>query len=141
MSNGLVTVIVPVCNAESYLEQCLESIIKQSYSNIEILCINDGSVDGSSDILRRYAENDNRVLVINSENKGVSSARNIALDQARGDFVIFVDADDWIDTDTINCVMKEVVISDADVVIFSYISERKRSSSIKHIFKSTQIQL
>lgn len=94
-----VSVIVPVYNAEKYLASCLDSILHQSLKEIEVICINDGSEDGSLKILEQYALQDKRVHIIDQENQGVSVARNNGIKQAQGEYIGFVDSDDWIDTD------------------------------------------
>lgn len=96
MNDKLVSIIVPVYNAEKYIERCLKSIINNTYSNLEIICVNDGSKDNSLTILERYQEFDSRVIVITQENKGVSAARNAGLNAAKGEFISFIDADDWV---------------------------------------------
>ncbi|WP_054834619.1 glycosyltransferase [Methanobrevibacter arboriphilus] len=96
MDNVKISVIIPVYNAEKYLKQCLNSITKQTLRDIEIICINDGSTDNSLKILREYAEKDERFKIINQKNAGAGSARNVGLDNATGEYVSFIDADDWI---------------------------------------------
>lgn len=96
---GLVSVIVPVYNVEPYLEQCVESILAQTYENLEIILVDDGSTDKSGEICDRYAEKDSRIRVIHQENAGVSVARNTGLDICRGDYIGFVDSDDYIASD------------------------------------------
>lgn len=91
-----VSVVIPVYNAVDYLDDCLSSIAIQSFRNIEVICVDDGSTDNSPNILKRYAEEDHRFLTITQENRGVSAARNRALDKARGDLIIFVDSDDML---------------------------------------------
>lgn len=93
--NELISVIVPVYNAERFLDECISSIIGQSYADFELILVNDGSTDTSGDICRRYAAQDPRIVVIDKSNGGVSSARNAALDAARGKWVIFADSDDY----------------------------------------------
>lgn len=97
--NPLVSIIVPVYNAKKYLSRCIDSILGQSFTNFELLLINDGSQDNSGKICDGYAANDNRVRVFHKENGGVSAARNYGLDNATGKYVCFVDADDWVDKD------------------------------------------
>ena len=87
----LISVIVPVYNVERYLRKCLDSIINQTFSNIEIICVNDGSKDSSLSIIKEYAARDKRIVVVDKENGGLSSARNAGLDIARGDYISFVD--------------------------------------------------
>ena len=96
----LISVIVPVYKVEPYLRECLDSIVNQSYRNLEIILIDDGSPDRSGEICDEYAANDKRIVVIHQENKGVSEARNAALDIARGDYFQFVDSDDRIEKNT-----------------------------------------
>ena len=91
-----VSVIIPIYNGEKYFADCIQSILDQSFTNIEIIVINDGSTDGSLSLIKRYAQNDSRIVVINQKNKGVSAARNAGLSKARGDYIMFVDADDYI---------------------------------------------
>ena len=96
----MISIIVPVYNTAPYLPQCLDSLVNQTYRDIEIICVNDGSTDNSPDILKAYAERDSRILVIHQENLGLSGARNKGLESARGEWVMFVDSDDWIGTDS-----------------------------------------
>jgi glycosyltransferase involved in cell wall biosynthesis len=92
-----ISVIIPVYNVEKYLEKCLESVINQTLGEIEIICINDGSTDNSLQILEDFAQNDKRIKIINKENSGQGSARNIGMQQATGQYISFIDSDDWID--------------------------------------------
>ncbi len=94
--NHLLSVIIPVYNVESYLERCLDSIINQTYKNLEIILVNDGSTDKSESICNYYAKKDNRIIVINQENGGSSIARNTGLKNCNGEFIGFVDSDDWL---------------------------------------------
>ena len=96
VDNPLLSVVIPVYNAEKYLTRCLNSVLNQEYKNIEVLCINDGSTDSSLNILNMYAENDNRVIVIDQINSGAAISRNNAIKIAKGDFITFVDSDDEI---------------------------------------------
>ena len=93
----LISVIVPVYNVESYLEKCIESIQNQSYKSLEIILVNDGSTDSSGDICDKYAAHDKRIKVIHKKNGGLSSARNAGLEVANGDYIAFVDSDDYIE--------------------------------------------
>ena len=94
-----ISIIVPVYNVEKYLPKCLESLIHQTLKDIEIICINDGSTDNSLSILKDYAKNDSRIRIINKENGGISATRNSGINAAMGDFLSFIDSDDWIDLD------------------------------------------
>lgn len=92
----LVSVVVPVYNLEKYIENCLKSIVAQTYKNLEILCIDDGSTDGSADIIKSMAENDLRIKYVYQENAGVSAARNRGMNEATGEYLMFVDGDDYL---------------------------------------------
>ena len=108
MNNNLISVIVPVYNLENYIERCLKSIQNQTYSNIEIIVVDDGSIDDSWNVINRIAKEDNRVIPIHKENGGVSSARMLGLANANGEWIGFVDGDDEIEED-----MYEVLINNA----------------------------
>lgn len=92
-----ISIVVPVYNVAPYLDKCLQSIIEQTHSNLEIICVDDGSTDGSGEILDRYAEQDERFRVFHQENRGTGASRNLALSHATGTFIGFVDSDDWIE--------------------------------------------
>lgn len=95
----LISIIIPVYNVEHYLDKCLESVCGQTYTNLEIILVDDGSTDKSGEICDAYAAKDARIKVIHQENVGQSAARNVALEVAQGDFLGFVDSDDWIEPD------------------------------------------
>ena len=116
----LITIIVPVYNVEDYLPRCIESLILQKYSNIEILLINDGSLDNSLEICRKYAEKDIRIKVFDKVNGGVSSARNVGLENASGKYVMFVDSDDYVSKDYCQNLYNIISDSDLDVVCTSH---------------------
>jgi len=93
---NLVSIIVPVYNVENYLARCIDSILKQSYNNLQIILVDDGSIDKSAVICDKYADRDSRILVIHKTNGGVSEARNIGIDNAKGDYICFIDSDDFV---------------------------------------------
>ena len=109
MDRGKISVIVPVYNVEPYLARCVDSILAQSYQNLEVILVNDGSKDGSGRICDGYAAKDSRVTVIHKENGGLSSARNAGLDMASGEYVAFVDSDDWIEPQSYAWMMEAMV--------------------------------
>lgn len=114
-----VSVIVPVYNVENYLAECLESIINQSYENMEIICINDCSTDRSLEILKEYAQHDSRIVIMeNEENRGQAYSRNLGLMRATGDYILFVDSDDTISLNLLDCCIN--VCNDKDMVCFDY---------------------
>ena len=120
MLKGLVSVIVPVYNVEKYLRACLDSILAQSFSNYEIILIDDGSKDASGAICDEYVAKDSRIRVLHKENGGVSRARNAGLDMAQGEFVTFIDGDDTVDADYIGLMFREMVDNDYDIVRLSW---------------------
>ena len=101
MFQDKITVIIPVYNTEKYLERCLNGIVDQTYRNLEILLIDDGSTDSSGDICRSFAEKDDRITVLKKENGGQASARNLGLDRMTGKYVAFVDSEDYVSPDYI----------------------------------------
>lgn len=139
MNDALVSIIVPVYNVEKYLPKCLDSLICQTYKNIEIICVNDGSPDNSLAILEAYAKKDERIRIISQENKGASEARNNALNNANGEYIMFVDGDDWVDTDTIEIAFNTLKEHNADVVMWDYVREFENASLPKNIYKENKI--
>lgn len=109
------SIIIPVYNSEKYLDRCIQSILNQNYDNFEVLLIDDGSSDNSGNICDRYAEKDARIKVIHKENGGQSSARNIGLENAKGEFVGFVDSDDWIEPKTLEYLINLLNENSADI--------------------------
>lgn len=91
----LVSVIIPVYNVEAYLDRCLASVTKQTYANLEIILVNDGSTDNSSEICREWYQRDDRIILIEKKNAGLGPARNDAIDLAQGKYIAFIDSDDW----------------------------------------------
>ena len=117
-----ITVIVPVYNVEHYLDKCLDSLVNQTYKNLEIIVINDGSTDNSGIICQEYAQKDNRIVYIEKENGGQSEARNMGLDRMTGSYVTFVDSDDWIELDYVEILYKKITEYQADIAVGNYYS-------------------
>ena len=117
----LISVIIPVYNTAPYLPRCLDSVINNDYKNLEIICVNDGSTDSSSEILRGYEKNDSRIKVFDVKNGGVSRARNIGLDNALGEYIAFVDSDDWIHRQYFDILIDFAQEQNADIVSADYI--------------------
>lgn len=101
--NKRVSVCIPFYNLESYVNRCLDSVLGNTYQSLEVICVNDGSTDRTSKLLHKYAEEDSRVIVIEKENGGLVSARKAAMDVATGEFISFVDGDDWIHHQFLKC--------------------------------------
>ena len=110
-----ISLIVPVYNVEKYLARCLDSLLNQTYKDIEIICINDGSTDSSYDILKEYSEKDERIIILNQANQGISVARNNGLKIASGEYVGYVDSDDWLDLNFCEKLYNAAKKYDADV--------------------------
>ena len=111
----LISVIVPIYNVEKYLSKCIDSILSQTLTNIEVILVNDGSTDNCGNIIENYKAKDTRVVTIHKKNGGQSSARNMGLDIARGKYIGFVDSDDWIDKDMYENLYKSVQLFNADI--------------------------
>ncbi|MEG2204628.1 MAG: glycosyltransferase [Oscillospiraceae bacterium] len=120
MSQPLVSVIIPIYNAAPYLARCLESVRRQRYQNLEIILANDGSSDVSLPICEMYARADGRILVIDKENGGVSETRNFAIDVAKGEYIQFVDSDDWLDENATRLLVERAEETQSDLVIAHY---------------------
>lgn len=120
MNNPKISIIVPVYNVEKYLRRCLDSIVAQTFTDWECICVDDGSPDNSGKILDEYASKDQRFVIIHKENGGVSSARNAGLDIARGEWIGFVDSDDWIEVDYIETMLDTAERESADIVVCDY---------------------
>ena len=115
-NNDLISVIVPVYNVESYLRKCLDSIVGQTYKKLEIILVDDGSTDGSGSICDEYAKEDHRIKVIHKDNDGVSSARNIGIDNVEGKYILFVDADDIVNERYVEILYIELLKHKVDIV-------------------------
>ena len=113
-----VSVIIPVYNTEKYLRQCLDSVIHQSLREIEIICVDDGSTDSSARILEKYRAEDARIKMIHQGNAGLSAARNTGLRAARGEYVYFIDSDDYVETNALEFVYKEAKRDRLDILFF-----------------------
>ena len=116
----MVSIIIPIYNTEKYLEKCLESIRIQTYSDIEVIMIDDGSTDKSKNIANHYTKKDNRFKLYSQPNAGVSVARNVGLDKSRGEYILFVDADDWIESKTVEKLINNMLKYNTDVSCCQY---------------------
>jgi len=136
---SLISIVMPVYNARQYLSQSIGSIQNQTLKDIELICVNDGSHDDSLSVLKAFAAEDSRIHIIDKKNEGVAQARNDGMKAASSDYVMFVDADDWIEYDTCRIIYDRIRQDDADVVMWSYISETSEHSVVKMLFDKDSI--
>ena len=120
MKQPQISVIVPVYKAEKYLHRCVDSILAQSFTDFELILINDGSPDNSGALCNEYAKTDTRIKVFHNQNMGVSKTRQFGIDKAQGEYSIHVDSDDWIEPEMLEVLYKEAINSNADIVICDY---------------------
>lgn len=129
MNNPEVSIIVPVYNAEAYIRRCLDSILAQTFENFEVLLIDDGSIDATPAICDEYAAMDSRVKVFHKENGGVASARQVGVQNARGEYSIHADGDDWVDADMLETMLSAIKQNDSDVLIADFKGEASGGST------------
>ena len=130
-----VSIVIPVYNVSRYLPRCLESVLSQTYQNIEVLIVDDGSTDGSGSICDRFAERDPRIRVIHTDNRGLSAARNLGLESISGAFISFIDSDDWIEPNTVETLVKAALQTKADVVTMKACMEYVGKTSYPQVVK------
>lgn len=137
MSQGKVSIIIPVYNTADYIERCVRSVMAQTYSDLEIICVNDGSSDRSGEILDELAKEDERIIVVHKANAGVSAARNEALFKVSGDFITFVDSDDYIDARMYEKMLDKMSEECADIVTcgysFDYEGDIRKAENLKEV--------
>ena len=133
--NMKLTIIIPIYNCEQYLRECVQSLIHNYVDGTEIILIDDGSTDHSANICDTYAQQYDFIKVFHIENQGVSNARNVGIREATGEYVCFVDADDYLLDNGIQIILREISRYDAEIILFPYVSEKKDSSS-EHFFYS-----
>ena len=129
-----VSVIIPVYNVEKYLKKCLDTVINQTLKDIEIICVDDGSTDNSLNILDEYQKSDSRIKILNQENKGPGEARNLALKNINGEYVFFLDSDDWIELDALEKLYDNATANDSDLVFFNSIEHLPNNQDRERIF-------
>ena len=135
-----VSIIVPVYNVEQYLRKCINSILSQSYKNIELILVNDGSTDNSGKICDEYAEKDKRINVIHKTNGGLSEARNVGIENSTGSYLSFIDSDDYIDVDMIELLYYACVDNDCDIAVCGkYIEKEDGNYYLKNITKKSRV--
>ena len=138
--DGKVSVIIPIYNSSRYLKESIESAIGQTYRNIEILLVDDGSTDDSIKICEEMAEKDSRIRYFHKENQGSASARNLGLQYVHGDYVCFLDSDDWLDRDEISAMTESIVSYKTDCCICGFTSECEMKSERHDIKNENQVQ-
>lgn len=121
-----ISIIIPCYNVQNYIAQCLDSVIHQTYKNLEIICINDGSLDNTLEILDRYAKNDTRIKLYNQSNKGLSQSRTKGIEYATGEYILFVDSDDWLEVTCLETILEKQ--DNYDIICFSYFRNFKNVS-------------
>lgn len=131
MQENLISVIVPIYNTEKYLDNCIESIVNQSYKYLDIILVNDGSTDKSKSICEKWMENDSRVRLINQENMGAAMAKNTGLDSIKGDLFVIVDSDDILYEENIELLYKYMKKTDADIIEGSHTSDMDKFNNIE----------
>ena len=129
----MISVIVPVYNVAGYLDRCIKSILNQTYSDLEVILVNDGSTDGSDEICLRYKNEDPRITVISQSNQGVSVARNAALEVAHGEWISFVDSDDYLDSDFYECLIDASKKSNSDVICCGVRPVNESGQEVPHL--------
>lgn len=133
-----VSVIIPVYNVEKYLKRCLDSVINQTLTDIEMICVNDGSTDSSAEILNEYAKKDDRIKIINQVNSGLSEARNVGVREATGEFIGYLDSDDFIEKDYYGTLYNAAKANGADIACASIIRENNKQKKILIEYKEEQ---
>ena len=126
----LISVIVPIYKVEQYLKQCVESILSQTYTNLEVILVDDGSPDGCPDMCDEFAKEDARIVVIHKENGGLSDARNAGLDIASGEYIGFVDSDDFVASNMYEILVRAAQKNDADIVLCNYLQVDERGEQV-----------
>ena len=121
-----VSIVVPVYNMEKKLKKCLDTLVNQTYEDLEIIVVNDGSKDGSLDIIRKYEQKDSRIEVIDQKNQGISAARNNAMKKATGKLLCFVDSDDYVELNMVEELVDKMNESKADIVVCNYFKLARR---------------
>lgn len=141
MKDKTVSIIIPVYNAEKYVCDCIESILNQTYKNIEVLIIDDGSTDGSLNLLLKYEKKDSRVVLVHKSNSGVSATRNVGLNLVKGDYITFVDSDDWVEPEYIEILTSAAEAYRCDVVACNVSMDYQNQVKKRKIKEITESEL
>lgn len=130
---AMISVIIPVYNVEKYLSVCLDSVLNQTFKDLEIICINDGSKDNSINILNEYKKRDGRIVIIDKKNAGVSSARNDGIKYATGDYIHFLDADDFLDSDYYEKMINVIKKYKTDIAVSGFVTNNKYTVGVSYL--------
>lgn len=134
MVNPEISIIIPVYNPGKFINKCLNSIIHQTFKNIEILCIDDGSTDNSLNILKEFQKNDKRIRIFSQENLGAAASRNLGIENSKGNYILFVDADDWIEEDMCEKLYNHAEHLGSDMVLFNSIEHKPNNQFRERIY-------
>ena len=129
-----ISIVIPIYNSAEYLDKCIESVLNQTYKNIEIILIDDGSQDSSGEMCDKYAEKDDRIVVLHKSNEGISKARNSGIELAKGEYIMFVDSDDWVDEDICSLLLEAIIKNNVQSSMCSYVREYPQNSIPKEIY-------
>ena len=140
VEENIISIIIPAYNAEKYIGKCLESVVRQSYANLEIIVVDDGSRDATGRIIDRYKEKDERLKAIHQDNMGQAKARNVGLECAKGKYIMFLDSDDWLDPNCCEIVLNEIEKEQADIVLFEYFKEYKNHAVQMETYKQEKLK-
>lgn len=141
MKEVFLTIIIPVYNSQKYLKTCLDSIVNQKFNNYEVICVNDGSTDNSLQILQEYADRDGRFVLLNQQNSGQGVARNKALKQSLGKFILYLDSDDWLEDDALEKIYNKLINTPVDILIFNYKKHFLDGSIIEQMYNKPFYEL
>lgn len=133
MEKEKISIIIPIYNAEKYIKRCIDSVINQTYKNLQIILVDDGSKDNSAIICDEYAKQDERITVIHKINEGVSKARNTGINEISGDYVLFVDADDWLEDTMCEKLIAKAKENDSDIVVCEYNNYYENDDKLEHV--------
>ena len=138
LEENLISVIIPIYNVEKYISRCLDSVINQTYKKIEIICVDDGSPDNSIKILKEYEKKDSRIKIIRQENGGLSSARNIGIKDSRGEYIFFLDSDDWLPLNSLELLYEDILLNKSDISVGNLIKvypKKNKEIGLKNLKK------
>ena len=139
LNNPKISIIIPCYNVSKYINKCLESIFNQTFRDFEVICIDDGSIDNTYNLINDFRKNDERIKLLKQENAGPSKARNIGLDLAKGEFIAFIDADDWIDKDYLEKLLEAIERNNCDIAPSTIIRKRKNSQKYRVCYTEEKV--